>query len=96
MPANFEDEVVTDLARYVEIVTDFTNSDDLLLRGQRSANWELTPTLSRLSRRDTSLSLTEIEEQMMRRFKREATPYLRHQPLDEWDWWVGQLVCQAT
>ncbi len=54
-----------------------------IFRGVSREDYKLIPKIGRLG---TDVSLAILEKQTLDDFKKEASPYLKHHPSDEWEW----------
>ncbi|WP_082945956.1 FRG domain-containing protein [Mycobacterium sp. E1747] len=81
------DDVTTvdSISAFVDATFDFSNKDNILFRGQRCSSWDFKPTLARISRRDRTSTLKQIEKSLMDAFHRQYLPFLSRDVKDEWD-----------
>jgi hypothetical protein len=71
------------LLDYVEFIQKKCQEENILFRGQRRENHVLLPRIARLK---LKADILDAEEAMLADFKREAAPYLRIIPQNDWEW----------
>lgn len=78
------DEVRT-VNDFLKVVFVFAQQDDVLFRGQRRASWGLEPTLARITARNDGDTILDVEDELMRRFKRQYLPHFNGELTDDWE-----------
>jgi FRG domain-containing protein len=78
------ERTIRSLDSYVKAVTEYTDRDDLLLRGHRRQSWELVPSLGRLKLRP-GRDYPSVERALVDGFKRQSLPHVNRELKDEWD-----------
>lgn len=85
MKPKYQEYKVEDISTYLRDIREAFDADHVLFRGQ-SQDWELRPSIARLVKRDGSEELTSIETRMFSELKRQAVPFLGHQPSNDFEW----------
>jgi hypothetical protein len=70
------------LDQFVKLAPLLYGVEDVIFRGQRR-DWPLVPTVGRVCKGKKWFS---VEQEVFREFKREAVPYLRVTPVNDWQW----------
>ena len=78
-------EEVRTVNDFLKVVFDFAHQDDVLFRGQRRASWGLEPTLARITARNDGDTPLDVEDELMRRFKRQYLPHFNGVLTDDWE-----------
>ena len=84
MATTAADRRVRTFEEFVKAVMEFSDEDEVLFRGQRRADWDLSPSIARMKLR-THSTLRELEDRLVRDFRRECPPFIQQPIPDAWE-----------
>lgn len=76
---------ISTISEFIEVVQEFSDTDDVLFRGQRRAGWSLAPSVARLKPRLEGEDLRAVEQRLIEAFRRQCAPYVLRDFPDSWE-----------
>jgi hypothetical protein len=85
MPVTLATHSISTISGYIKVVQNFADEDDVLFRGHRRDDWDLSPGLARVQARYEHESLLDVERKLIEAFRRQCGPYLPKDFPDDWE-----------